>query len=119
MQMNRWNSKNSRKEKRENYINHSIKLSVMNTGENEQGLRKIIDMTRMISITILLLHFYYYCYSAFEMWQLTSTLTSRLIQNVYATGLFSSFTKSKIIAFVFLLISLFGARGRKNEKLKY
>src|SRR5690349_9282994 len=118
MQMNRWNSKNSRKEKRENYINHSIKLSVMNTGENEQGLRKIIDMTRMISIIILLLHFYYYCYSAFEMWQLTSTLTSRLIQNVYATGLFSSFTKSKIIALVFLLISLFGARGKKDEKLK-
>jgi len=77
----------------------------MNTGENEQELRKIIDMTRMISIIILLLHFYYYCYSAFEMWQLTSTLTSRLIQNVYATGLFSSFTKSKIIAFIFLLIS--------------
>jgi hypothetical protein len=52
------------------------------------------------------------------MWQLTSTLTSRLIQNVYATGLFSSFTKSKIIALVFLLISLFGARGKKDEKLK-
>lgn len=91
----------------------------MNTGENEQGLRKIIDMTRMISIIILLLHFYYYCYSAFEMWQLTSTITSRLIQNVYATGLFSSFAKSKIIALIFLLISLVGARGRKNEKLKY
>ena len=35
----------------------------MNTGENEQGLRKIIDMTRLISIVLLALHFYYYCYS--------------------------------------------------------
>ena len=91
----------------------------MNTGENEQGLRKIIDMTRMISIILLLLHFYYYCYRAFEVWQLTSTITSRLVQNVYATGLFSGFTKSKLIALIFLLISLIGARGRKDEKLKY
>jgi len=42
----------------------------INTGENEQGLRKIIDMTRMISIIVLLLHFYYYCYNAFAEWQL-------------------------------------------------
>ena len=34
----------------------------MQTGENEQGLRKILDLTRMISITLLILHFYYYCY---------------------------------------------------------
>jgi len=91
----------------------------INTGENEQGLRKIIDMTRMISIIVLLLHFYYYCYNAFAEWQLTATITDRLLQNIFATGLFSSFTKSKIIALGFLLISLMGARGKKNEKLNY
>ncbi len=47
----------------------------MMTGENEQGLRKILDMTRMMSVAILLLHFYYYCYRVFEQWQLTTTLT--------------------------------------------
>ncbi len=91
----------------------------MNTGENEQGLRKIIDMTRMISIAVLLLHFYYYCYNAFAEWQLTATITDRLLQNIFATGLFSSFTKSKLIALGFLLISLMGAKGKKNEKLNY
>ena len=91
----------------------------MNTGENEQGLRQIIDMTRMISIIILLLHFYYYCYKAFAEWSLTTTLTSRLLANIFATGLFSSFSKSKFIALAFLLISLMGARGKKNEKLSY
>ena len=30
----------------------------MQTGENEQALRKILDMTRLISITFLVLHFY-------------------------------------------------------------
>ena len=28
----------------------------MSTGENEQALRKIIDMTRLISIVLLCLH---------------------------------------------------------------
>ena len=90
-----------------------------NTGENEQGLRKIIDMTRMISIIILLLHFYYYCYNAFAQWQLTATISDRLIQNIFETGLFSSFTKSKLIALGFLIISLMGARGKKHETLTY
>ncbi len=89
----------------------------MNTGENEQGLRKIIDMTRVISIVILLLHFYYYCYNAFAQWHLTATITDRLLQNIFSTGLFSGFNKSKVIALIFLLISLMGARGKKNEKL--
>lgn len=91
----------------------------MHTGENEQGLRKIVDMTRLISIAILILHFYYYCYAAFDEWQLTSTLTDRLIGNIRNTGLFNNFHKSKAIALGFLLISLLGAKGRKNEKLKY
>ena len=42
----------------------------MHTGENEQGLRKILDLTRLISIAILLIHFYYYCYTAFKQWEL-------------------------------------------------
>jgi hypothetical protein len=91
----------------------------MHTGENEQGLRKILDLTRLISIAILLIHFYYYCYTAFKQWELRSDLTDRLLQNVYHTGLFSDFNKSKLIALVVLVISLFGARGRKNEKLGY
>jgi hypothetical protein len=31
----------------------------MSTGENEQDLRKVMDMTRLLSILILLLHFYF------------------------------------------------------------
>lgn len=91
----------------------------MHTGENEQGLRKILDMTRLISIALLILHFYYYCYAAFDEWQLTSALTDRLISNIRNTGLFNNFHKSKAISLGFLLISLLGAKGRKNEKLKY
>ncbi len=91
----------------------------MQTGENEQALRKILDMTRLISIAILVLHFYYYCYTAFEQWNLTVALTGRLMGNIRNTGLFNNFHTSKFIALGFLTISLMGARGRKDEKLSY
>ena len=70
----------------------------MNTGENEQGLRKILDMTRMMAIAIIILHFYFYCYRAFEGWELTSDISDRLLKNIQGTGLFSNFNKSKIIS---------------------
>ena len=90
----------------------------MNTGENEQGLRKVIDLTRMISIVLLLLHCYYYCYAAFQQWNLTAPIGNRILKNLFQTGLFDSFNKSKGIAAALLLLSLLGVRGRKSEKLK-
>ncbi|WP_435575327.1 conjugal transfer protein MobC [Chitinophaga defluvii] len=91
----------------------------MQTGENEQALRKILDMTRLISIIILGLHFYYFCYTAFREWQLVSEFSDRLLGNIRNTGLFADFYRSKLIALGFLVISLLGAKGRKNEKLNY
>ncbi|BBE16054.1 mobilization protein BF0133 [Aquipluma nitroreducens] len=89
------------------------------TGENEQAMRKILDMTRLISIIILVIHFYYYSYVAFQEWGLSNQLSDRLLGNICSTGLFGSFHKSKFIALGFLLISLLGARGRKDNKLNY
>lgn len=91
----------------------------MQTGENEQALRKILDMTRFISIVILLIHYYYYCYAAFQQWQLVSAFSDRILNNIYRTGIFYSFIKSKLIALGFLAISLLGAKGRKHEKMNY
>lgn len=91
----------------------------LQTGENEQALRKVLDMTRLISIIILVLHFYYYCYSAFSHWGLVSQLSDRLLGNIYNSGIFKEFHRSKLISLAFLVISLLGARGRKNEKLNY
>lgn len=91
----------------------------MQTGENEQAMRKILDMTRLISIVILVIHYYYFCFSAFHEWGLTSEFSDRILGNIYRTGLFGNFHKSKLIALGFLFISLLGARGRKNEKLNH
>ncbi|WP_339070738.1 conjugal transfer protein MobC [Chitinophaga sp. 212800008-4] len=76
-------------------------------------------MTRLISISVLIIHFYYYCYSGFHTWQLTADITDRLLENIAKTGLFSYFHKSKLIALGFLGITLLGAQGRKDEKIQY
>ncbi|RTY77474.1 conjugal transfer protein TraG [Flavobacterium sp. LS1P28] len=91
----------------------------MQTGENEQALRKILDMTRLISIIVLVIHFYYYCYVAFREWHLVSGFSDKIMSNIHHTGLFSNFHKSKLFALGFLMISLIGAKGRKDEKLNY
>lgn len=90
----------------------------MQTGENEQALRKILDMTRLMGIMVLMLHFYYCCYGAFRFWELTGAFGDKILAAVYRTGLFESFHMSKILALGLLLISLLGAKGRKEEKLR-
>ncbi|WP_288879821.1 conjugal transfer protein MobC [Pedobacter panaciterrae] len=87
------------------------------TGENEQAMRKILDMTRFISISILLLHFYYYGYLAFDFWGLVSAFTDRVMVNIARSGLFGDFHRSKFVALGFLFISLLGVRGKKHDKL--
>ena len=91
----------------------------MQTGENEQALRKILDMTRLMSIALLLIHFYYYCFDSFRHWNLAQDFACRILENIYRTGLLDSFHKSKLFALGLLVISLMGARGRKDEKLHF
>lgn len=91
----------------------------MSTGENEQAMRKIIDMTRWIAIFILILHFYYYCYHLFRNFDLTWSFTDQILTNIRKTGLYTSFHRSKLIAFGFLVLSLLGAKGKKSENMNY
>lgn len=90
----------------------------MNTGEDVQGLRKIIDFSRLISITILCLHFYIICYKAFYHWGWTAELTDKITSNIAKTGLFNSILKAKLAALLFMAISLLGAKGKKDEKIQ-
>jgi hypothetical protein len=85
------------------------------TGENEAGLRKILDFTRLGAILVLLLHCYFYCYGAFDRWGLTAPWSDQFLQNIARTGLYSTVWKSKWIALGLLGISLLGARGKKSE----
>lgn len=88
----------------------------MNTGENEQGLKKAADLARLISLSILLLHFYFECYGLFKAHSLTSDISDNLLRNIANTGVFKPFNKAKYLAQLFLLISLMGVKGRKSEQ---
>ncbi len=90
----------------------------MNTGEDIQGLRKIIDFSRLISIFILAIHFYLSCYKAFEQWSWTAEITDRIISVIARTGIYSDIFLPKLAALGLLSISLLGAKGKKNEKMK-
>lgn len=87
------------------------------TGEHEMGLKKILDFTRLGAIIILILHFNYYCYGAFEQWQLTTTISDRFLINLERTGLFKTPLHSKLIALLLLIISMLGTKGKKSEKI--
>lgn len=91
----------------------------MNTGEDLYGMRKVLDLSRWISIVLLLLHFYYSCYSAFKVWGLTSPLSDRLLDNIVRTGLFDKSPTCRLLSMAFLMISLLGARGRKDIRMGY
>lgn len=91
----------------------------MGTGENEQALRKIADLSRLISIIFLALHFYYSMYAYFHSLGIHSMLSDRILGHISRTHLFSHFITAKIASLVFLLISLLGVRGRKDEKMNY
>lgn len=87
------------------------------TGENEQGLRTIIDFTRLMSIVVLLLHFYFFCFTDFLAWGLTSELSDKVLIGIYRTGWFTGIWKAKLIALALLIVSLIGAKGKKEESL--
>jgi len=91
----------------------------MGTGENEQALRKIADLSRIISILFLLLHFYHGCYTFFYGMGWHAVLSDRILVHISHTGLFRHFITAKIAALIFLAISLLGTKGRKDEKMGY
>ena len=90
----------------------------MNTGENEQGLRKIMDFTRLLSIAILVIHFYLVCYAAFKEWELTASIVDRILSTFSNMKIFKTILASKAASLLLLAVSLLGAKGKKDEKIE-
>lgn len=89
----------------------------MDTGENQQALRSLIDLLRKASVVLLLLHFYIFCYTAFEQWGLTTRVVHDILSGFGSTGLFNNVYLSKLMIIGVLFISLVGERGKKEEKI--
>jgi len=89
----------------------------MAAGENEQGLRKIIDFTRMLSIAVLVVHFYLFCYDFFKSCGYSAEVTDQILRTVSKLSVFESEISAKAAALALLAISLLGLKTTKDEKI--
>ena len=90
----------------------------MQENEDVRTLHKHVDLIRWISVLILLIHFYCCLYPAMREWGVYYSYTDKLIFAL-TKGLpvLSGVTMPKVTALVLLAVSLFGNRGKKDEKL--
>ena len=92
----------------------------MQGDDDLRGLAKIIAFMRAVSIIIVLMHFYWYCYSAFADKGWTTEVVNRILTNFQRTaGLFSHKIYTKAFAFLLLALSCLGTKGVKNEKITW
>ncbi|GAB3655980.1 conjugal transfer protein MobC [Echinicola sediminis] len=89
----------------------------MATGENLQALRQILDLTRKISIAIILIHAYLSLNLLFESWGLVQPLWDTLLQNFAALPFLENPLYAKGLSLGLLLISLLGAKGKKEARI--
>jgi len=90
----------------------------MQTGENEQALRKIIDFTRLLSLSILIVHFYLSCYPAFQAWGLTKPIINHVVLPLSKMVIFKTVSYAKASALLLLFASLIGSKGKKDETIR-
>lgn len=88
--------------------------------DDVRGLAKIMAFMRAVSIILVLMNFYWFCYSLFYKQGWTLEIIEKILQNFQRTsGLFNHTFYSKIFALVLLALSCLGTKGVKNAKIKW
>ena len=90
-------------------------------GEDDlRGLAKIMAFMRAVSIIIVLMHFYWFCFGFFLERGWTLEIIGKILANFNRTaGLFAHNLYTKIFALVLLALSCLGTKGVKNEKITW
>lgn len=90
-------------------------------GEDDlRGLAKIMAFMRAVSILLVLMHLYWFCYGFFLERGWTLEVINRILGNFDRTaGLFSHSLYTKVFALVLLALSCLGTKGVKNEKITW
>ncbi|TZF84655.1 TraM recognition domain-containing protein [Pedobacter sp. BS3] len=90
-------------------------------GEDDlRGLAKIMAFMRAVSILLVLMHFYWFCYGFFAKRGWTLEIIGKILTNFNRTaGLFEHTLYTKIFALVLLALSCLGTKGVKNEKITW
>ena len=83
-----------------------------------RALAKIMDFLRAVSIILVVIHIYWYCYEAIQLWGINIGVVDKMLMNFQRTaGLFGSIIYTKIFALVLLALSCLGTTGVKEEKI--
>ncbi len=90
-------------------------------GEDDlRGLAKIMAFMRAVSILLVLMHFYWFCYGFFAERGWTLEIIGKILTNFNRTaGFFEHTIYTKIFALVLLALSCLGTKGVKNEKITW
>ncbi|MGV0926660.1 conjugal transfer protein MobC [Empedobacter sp. ULE_I145] len=90
-------------------------------GEDDlRGLAKIMAFMRAVSILLVLMHLYWFCYGFFLERGWTLEVINKILGNFERTaGLFSHTLYTKAFALVLLALSCLGTKGVKNEKITW
>ncbi|MBX2887437.1 MAG: YWFCY domain-containing protein [Ferruginibacter sp.] len=93
----------------------------MMQGEDDlRGLAKIMAFMRAVSILLVLMHLYWFCYGFFLERGWTLEVINKILGNFDRTaGLFSHTLYTKAFALVLLALSCLGTKGVKNEKITW
>jgi len=92
----------------------------MQNEDDVRSLAKIIELIRALSILILIIHFYWFCYEFFKERNVTVPIIDKILLNFQKyTRLFSIPIWTKLVSFGLLAISCLGIRGVKAEKITW
>ena len=85
-----------------------------------RALAKIMDFLRAVSIVLVVMHLYWYCYEAIRLWGVNIGVVDRVLMNFQRTaGLFSCILYTKLFSLLLLALSCLGTHGVKGETITW
>ena len=86
----------------------------MQQEDDLRALAKIMEFGRAVSIFLLVVHVYVYCYPSITAWHLNLEVIDRILVNFNnTTGIFNCILWSKLLAVLLLAVSCLGTHGVK------
>ena len=92
----------------------------MQQEDDLRALAKIMEFGRAVSIFLLVVHIYVFCYASIIEWHIRLEVIDKILTNFNnTTGIFNCILWSKLAAILLLAISCLGTKGVKGEKITW
>ena len=92
----------------------------MQQEDDLRGLAKVMDFMRAVSIILVVMNVYWYCYATIVDWHIQMGIVDRILTNFDRTaGLFHSVLYTKLFSVLLLALSCLGTKGVKEEKITW